>query len=292
MRKLDEQLVEDMISWYQSHEEKPTLRETATRFGISIDSVRHYLKSRDIEIPVGTRPGAKREPYKKTPVEDYPNCKKCGEKCKSPYSTFCSRECYHNYYEWPKCPCGKDLYRKHGPTYCSPECRQKYRQYKKVNRADNPDRWSICLGCGEEFSRPSWWPTDMKYCSNECAHREQKKGWGKIGLKYEDGSVLIFRSKYEMRFAAACERFGLEWRSYDGPAFETSYGNYRPDFIVVVDGEEKIIEVKGQVTQREIDKSQESKVPLFLYDDLVRFEETGVLSWSSTVLPTRDLLTL
>lgn len=137
-----------------------------------------------------------------------------------------------------KCPCGTVI--RGAVKYCSSPCRKKFGRYKKAN----PPRVAICLGCGEEFTRPYSYPSKMKYCSNECAKREQKKAWGKVGVKTHDG-VLILRSMYELRFVAVCERRGWDWRNYDGEAIQTSDGSYRPDFIIDRGNGEEIVEVKG-----------------------------------------------
>gem|GEM_PF-5326545 len=100
----------------------------------------------------------------------------------------------------------------------------------------------ICLGCGEEFTRPHYFPGKLKYCSNKCAHTEVKKVRDKYIADLPEGAV-VFKSMWEIRFVAACARLGVDWRRYDGPDVETSQGTYRPDFIVGPN--DLIIEVKG-----------------------------------------------
>lgn len=154
--------------------------------------------------------------------------------------------------------------------YCSPEHR---RLYGHAGRKPKPPIKKVCLGCGEEFVLPGWKMNEgRKYCSNECAKREQKKGWGKVGVQVHDG-VLVLRSMYELRFVAVCERRGWEWRNFDGAAFQTRHGNYRPDFIV----NGRIVEVKGWVTPAVHEKIEDSGRDVWLVDEaeLVRLEEGG-----------------
>jgi hypothetical protein len=47
---------------------------------------------------------------------------------------------------------------------------------------------------------------------------------------------------WEVRFVAACERFDIPWRSYDGPDIVTPEGIYRPDFII---NTTTVVDVKG-----------------------------------------------
>jgi hypothetical protein len=177
-------------------------------------------------------------------------CFYCGEKFnsfKSSGQRFCSQKCgaQARRIELHFCPCGNNSVKNRQSKYCSDECRNKYGKTK----TGQPPVVKICLGCNEEFSRPWYYSGKMLYCSNECAKREQKKGWSKRAVELDDGSLLILRSLYELRFIACCERFDIPWRSYDGPSIETPVGNYRPDFIVNINDEEYIIEVKGHITE-------------------------------------------
>ncbi|WP_267716814.1 hypothetical protein [Streptomyces sp. CoH17] len=208
MKKTSPELVAEMVEWYTSQESPPTIAETMSKFGLSRDSVRRYLIRNGVTLTKGTRKGSKRGSYDTGP---------------KPVK---------------KCPCGKEV---HYGKYCSPEC---FDANGGVGRRPSGTRTAVCLGCGNEFSRPGYYPTKMLYCSNKCAKSEQKKGWSKVGLETDLG-LLVLRSGYEIRFLACCLRFGVQWRSYDGPDIETSLGTYRPDFIVSLGGVETVIEVKG-----------------------------------------------
>lgn len=207
MKKVPQEVVDDLVEWFKQQKSPPTLTECMEHSGLKRDSVRRYLAKHDLRIPMGTRVGSSRGPYKRR--------------------------------EKKTCPCGTPVA---GVLYCSPECRKLYGRYKK----SRPLRTITCLGCAEDFTIPDWeCNRKRKYCSNECAKREQKKGWGKVGVETPDG-VLVLRSMYELRFVAVCERHGWDWRNYDGPAFDTPLGKYRPDFVV----EGEVVEVKGWVNDR------------------------------------------
>lgn len=105
-----------------------------------------------------------------------------------------------------------------------------------------PRKVAVCLGCGEEFSRPGSWRGKMNYCSNKCSHHEVKSVRDKFVLNLND-KAIVFHSGWEIRFVAVCMRLKIDWRRYDGPDFETPVGTYRPDFIIGPD--DLIIEVKG-----------------------------------------------
>lgn len=112
----------------------------------------------------------------------------------------------------------------------------------RSGRKPMPRLTAICVGCGEEFSRPGHWKGQMKYCSNKCSHHEVKSVRDKFVLNLND-KAIVFHSGWEIRFVAVCMRLKIDWRRYDGPDFETSVGTYRPDFIIGPD--DLIIEVKG-----------------------------------------------
>lgn len=154
-----------------------------------------------------------------------------------PRQEACSRACI------PKkgrqhltCPCGVNTgsYQK---KYCCPEHREKWGKKKPPPRMIT----YTCLGCGDDFERPHWYPNKKKYCSNACSHRQVKKVRDKFIADLPDGAV-VFHSMWEVRFVAACERFDIPWRSYDGPDIVTSEGIYRPDFII---NTTTVVDVKG-----------------------------------------------
>jgi hypothetical protein len=212
MRKIEAEVVQELVDWYRAQAEPPTLGECMSKFELSRDSVRRYLQRNDIHVPRGPRKGVVRGPYK------------TGQPPRV-------------------CPCGGLIDRGSNSKFCSAECSSTYSMSGKTYGSR---RTSVCLGCAEEFSRPSSHASKMMYCSNACAKREQKKGWGKTGVATPEG-VLILRSMYELRFVACCERYGIDWRSYDGPEIKTSIENYRPDFVITLDGIERVVEVKGWV---------------------------------------------
>ena len=201
--------------------------------------------------------------------------------------------------------CGKEFtyFKRQDQRTCSPECRNKVtaarrevnypecrtcgvstgsynRVYCDEHRPNRPGRkpaerkTATCLGCGEEFSRPGHWKGKMKYCSNRCSHREQKKTTD-VGALLNDKGTLIFRSTWEMRFHSACLRFDIPIRSYDGPDIDTSAGTYRPDFIINGD---TVIDVKGWLRPDSEIKYREAGVRLVTKEELLEFERSGVLS--------------
>ncbi|AVJ48609.1 hypothetical protein SEA_PIER_104 [Mycobacterium phage Pier] len=134
-----------------------------------------------------------------------------------------------------------------------------------------PRKVATCLGCGEEFSRPGTWQGKMHYCSNKCSHVQQKKVRDKYVAILNDHAV-VFHSMWEVRFVAACERFDIPWRSYDGPDIETSQGVYRPDFIIGKPGEERVVDVKGWLRPESEVKCREAGVHLVTKQELLRLE--------------------
>ncbi|QZM07205.1 holliday junction resolvase [Mycobacterium phage EasyJones] len=198
------------------------------------------------------------------------DCPTCGEHfvCIRPEQKYCSRKCI------PApgrkhlvCPCGVNTgsYQK---KYCSPEHRVLYGK-----RTREPTRMvtHLCLGCGEEFERPYWYPNKNKYCSNACSHRQVKKVRDKFIADLPEGAV-VFHSMWEVRFVAACERFDIPWRSYDGPDIETSQGVYRPDFIIGKPNEERVVDVKGWLRPESEVKCREAGVHLVTKQELLRLE--------------------
>ena len=252
MRKIAPEVIEELVEWFTRQKNPPTLAECMEHSGISRDSVIRYLGENGLRAPVGTRAGSSRGPYKKRKKATFDprGCIECGDRFTPNGSAqrYCDKcggpkRHYENYIQRHvgKCPCGQDAIP--GRKYCSDEHRIKYGW---VGRPPNPPITFTCLGCAQEFTIPGWKSNrKRKYCSNECAKREQKKGWGKVGVETPDG-VLVLRSMYELRFVAVCERHGWDWRNYDGPAFETPLGKYRPDFVV----EGEVVEVKGWVNDR------------------------------------------
>lgn len=163
-------------------------------------------------------------------------------------------------------------------TYCSKNCadegrRMGFKIKPKIKSA-------ICVGCAQEFNKPIHYPSAMKYCSNECSHKETKKVRDKFVMELNEDAI-VFHSTWELRFVAACYRYGIPWRRYDGDAIETSVGNYRPDFIV---GKQNfIVEIKGHMNYESMIKTEEAKnilgeqYLLVLEKDLIEFENTSNL---------------
>lgn len=137
-----------------------------------------------------------------------------------------------------------------------------------------PRKVARCLGCGEEFSRPSGWQGKMHYCSNACSHKQVKSVRDKYVAILNEKAV-VFHSGWEIRFWAVCLRFDIPIRSYDGPDIDTSAGTYRPDFIVNGD---TVIDVKGWLRPESEVKYREAGIHLVSRDDLLEFERSGVLS--------------
>ena len=201
-------------------------------------------------------------------------CPTCGEEftCARPSQQFCSRKCIqgkgraHNI-----CPCGVNT-GSYSRKYCSPEHRELYGKKKAPVEMVT----KVCIGCGEEFERPHFYPSKMKYCSNKCSHSQQKKVRDKFIADLPEGAV-VFHSMWEVRFVATCERYGIPWRSYDGPDIETSEGIYRPDFII---NDSDVIEVKGWLRPESEAKLRESGVIVIRKEALHEFEGTGSLPLS------------
>lgn len=129
----------------------------------------------------------------------------------------------------------------------------------------------VCVGCGEEFERPVWYPGKLKYCSNKCSHREVKSVRDKFILDLND-KAIVFHSMWEVRFVAACERFDIPWRRYDGPDIETPAGTYRPDFII---NDDTVVEVKGWLRPESVVKLDGTTVLFINKDTLLAFERDG-----------------
>lgn len=132
---------------------------------------------------------------------------------------------------------------------------------------------ATCMGCGEEFSRPGYWPGKMHYCSNKCSHSQQKKVRDKFVLNLNDQAV-VFHSGWEIRFWAACLRFDIPIRSYDGPDLQTPVGIYRPDFII---NDDTIVEVKGHLRPESAVKVSSADVLVIDKEALLTFERDGFL---------------
>jgi hypothetical protein len=120
----------------------------------------------------------------------------------------------------------------------------------------------------------------MKYCSNQCSHKEVKSVRDKFVMELGDKAV-VFHSMWEMRFVVACDKYNIPWRRYDGELIVTSVGNYRPDFFV---GEnDDIVEIKGYLDSDSAIKIEAGKqyfgdrYKVLLEEDLKQFEETGIL---------------
>lgn len=223
---------------------------------------------------------------------------------------YCSHECYQSHRRATllrerTCPeCGEEStnYSRQEQIYCSASCRAKAngrnrtKNYPKClvcgestesyNRTycdehrptpgpkPAPRKEAVCLCCGEGFSRPGSYPGKMKYCSNECSHRQTKSIRDKYIASLPEGAV-VFHSGWEIRFWAACLRYDIPIRSYDGPVVETSVGNYRPDFII---NNSDVIEVKGRFNNGDKEKIEESGVTVIQESELLRFEEEGVVA--------------
>jgi hypothetical protein len=143
------------------------------------------------------------------------------------------------------CPCGQPS-KTRNSKYCSSDCRKKFGRYSKPSPVDT----AICLACGEEFSRPHGYVSKMRYCSNACSHTAIKSVRDKYVLTLNDKAV-VFNSMWEVRFVAACERFGLRWERNTTHSVSGAFGEYTPDFIV---NGGTIVEVKGHVREEALEK--------------------------------------
>lgn len=206
-------------------------------------------------------------------------CQGCGgefENRTAKPKKFCSRGCFDasraeaSRVRKTCIQCGEEFsaFKRTDQGYCSPLCRNRHTAAQRTinyprcracgeptesyNRVYCPKHTvpggpklqprleAICVGCGELFSRPAGYAGKMKYCSNKCSHHEVKSVRDKFVVELNDKAV-VFHSMWEVRFVAACERFNIPWRRYDGPDIITSEGVYRPDFIV----NDQVVDVKG-----------------------------------------------
>jgi hypothetical protein len=171
--------------------------------------------------------------------------------------------------------------------YCSEECRK-----ISIDPRTGTGKFksAICVGCGEEFTKPAYYPSAMKYCSNKCSHKEVKSVRDKFVMELGD-KAIVFHSFWEVRFAAACDKHNIPWRRYDGPDIETPLGNHRPDFIIGPEDNENIVEIKGQFDYEDLIKTEKvkeiygRKYSLLFEEELKYFEETGILFIASPDVP-------
>ena len=202
------------------------------------------------------------------------HCKKCGQHITDSTQRVTCADCRRTMTsrEMATCPCGQPAENIRS-KYCGPICRKKWGVRPPVRMVTH-----TCLGCGEPFERPHYYPGKKKYCSVRCQHREQKKTTD-VGALLNDKGTLIFRSTWEIRFYAACLRFDIPIRSYDGPDIETSAGVYRPDFIIYDD---VVIDVKGYLRPENEAKYREAGVRLVGHEELRVFEQTAELDLRSS----------
>ena len=191
-------------------------------------------------------------------------CKKCGDPitgtqhvtCEKCRKLMCQREL-------ATCPCGQPAENIRS-KYCGAEHRKQWGKKPPQEMITK-----VCLGCGEEFSKPKWYPGKLKYCSNACSHKQVKKVRDKFIADLPEGAV-VFHSGWEIRFWAAMLRFEIPIRSYDGPDIQTSQGVYRPDFII---HDDVVIDVKGWLRPESEVKCCEAGVHLITKDKLRMIEQ-------------------
>ena len=244
-------------------------------------------------------------------------CQGCGgefENRTAKPKKFCSRGCFDasraeaSRVRKTCIQCGEEFssFKRTDQVYCSPTCRNRHiasrrennyplcrscgastESYNRVYCPEHtvpggpkaqPRLEAVCIGCSEPFSRPAGYAGKMHYCSNACSHREVKSVRDKFVLTLNDKAV-VFHSGWEIRFVAACLRFDIPWRRYDGPDIQTSQGVYRPDFII---NDSTVVDVKGWLRPESEVKCRESGVPLVTKEDLLEFEVTGELPSLST----------
>lgn len=143
----------------------------------------------------------------------------------------------------------------------------------RPGRKPLPRKTAQCLCCGEEFSRPGTWQGKMHYCSNKCSHSQQKKVRDKYALIMNEHAV-VFHSGWEIRFWAACLRFDIPIRSYDGPDIQTPAGVYRPDFII---NDDTVVDVKGWLRPESAVKVSSADVLVIDKESLLAFEQDGII---------------
>lgn len=197
----------------------------------------------------------------------YPSCKVCGEPTMHTQRETCPEHRRPQIErELAVCPCGLPAANIRS-KYCSEEHRKKWGKKPPAEMVTK-----ICLGCGQEFTRYKNAPGKLKYCSNACSHKQVKSVRDKFIADLPEGAV-VFHSMWEVRFVAACERFGVPWRSYDGPDIRTSLGVYRPDFILTHrDGAERVVDVKGWMrpeSAQKIKEANEQGVEVWVVDKFV-----------------------
>ena len=195
------------------------------------------------------------------------HCKVCGDEITdgTQFSTCEQHRRGWNKRELATCPCGLPAENIRS-KYCGEVCRNKWGIKPPVKMITH-----TCIGCGEDFERPHYYPGKKKYCSNKCSHKQVKKVRDKFIADLPEGAV-VFHSGWEIRFWAACLRFDIPIRSYDGPDIQTPAGNYRPDFIV---NDDTLVDVKGWLRPEGAVKIDTAAVLIIDKKALLDFERDG-----------------
>ena len=146
-----------------------------------------------------------------------------------------------------------------------------------------PVKSALCQNCGREFVRPTFSSSKMMFCSLTCSNSKPSY----IRIKRYNFGDLELEGSYELRFIACCERFKIDWKMWDKQDFFTwidSNGRtheYRPDFVIQLNGQSVVIEVKGYTEsyQQEAHKQWSRSEELLIVDQhvLEHFEQTGEL---------------
>jgi ribosomal protein L28 len=195
------------------------------------------------------------------------HCKVCGDEITdgTQFSTCKQHRRGWNKRELTTCPCGQPAENIRS-KYCGEVCRKKWGIKPPVKTITH-----TCLGCGKDFERPHFYPGKKNYCSNKCSHSQQKKVRDKFILNLNEHAV-VFHSGWEIRFWAACLRFNIPIRSYDGPDLITAVGTYRPDFIV---HDSLVVDVKGWLRPESAEKISKATVLMIDKEALLAFEADG-----------------
>lgn len=135
-------------------------------------------------------------------------------------------------------------------TYCH-DCYQKSPERKitakkvvknrrSFNGEENPNykgRLTLQCVCKNIFTISQYRKDTAKFCSYKCAASHRPHAI----KRYKYGNIF-FRSSWEAKFAQHLDSINIKWK-YEPEAFETSFGNYTPDFWIP--SWDSFVEVKG-----------------------------------------------
>lgn len=208
-------------------------------------------------------------------------CNYCGDEFsyhpKETEGKFCSRECYDIGYSRPtgkdnplykerevaECVnCGEEFeYResqRYNPMFCSQEClyTREDDDWEKPGRPTVDKKKFECYTCGDIVKRlecdvPN---PDRVFCSHSCRGKwvAESDVFRTTGTVYVKETGREVRSGWEASIDRLLYKNDLDY-TYEQRTFEIGERHYIPDFII---RDEYVIEVKGQVTDKDIERSE------------------------------------